>query len=358
MFCFICEDVQVPTLTSLVIHYKVIHLLGPYSTYSCKENNCSQSFQTLSSFKKHVLNKHINSFENNEVTQCNNKNNSQLNYDVHMHDIDVANNTFDEIPQIPSEKLFDFNESIQQFHLLAVQFCLNLHNNNNFCRSDVLNIKDNIEVKLIKPIVSLLKNIIKNEIKDPLILSKFCTVISAISDPFKFCQTEHSLNNWLATNDFISDKFQQFTINNEVHLINHNGEIIYDELSTKGILMPLKFQIQKYFEQNNNLDLALKRYNNLMNYSVSDENVTLSNFVQGSLWKEKILPFQNKLVLPFFMYIDDFEINNPLGSKSMCHSISAVYYSFPLNEHNSKLTHIFLAALIKSKDLKTFGNDL
>lgn len=58
------------------------------------------------------------------------------------------------------------------------------------------------------------------------------------------------------------------------------------------------------------------------------------------------------------MYIDDFEINNPLGSKSMCHAISAIYYSFPLNDQSSKLTNIFLAALIKSKDLKRYGNDL
>lgn len=58
------------------------------------------------------------------------------------------------------------------------------------------------------------------------------------------------------------------------------------------------------------------------------------------------------------MYIDDVEINNPLGSKSMCHSISAIYYSFPLNEQGSRLDNIFLAALNKSKDLKTFGNDL
>lgn len=63
----------------------------------------------------------------------------------------------------------------------------------------MLNIKDDIEVKLIKPITSLLKNMIKNEIKDPLVLSKFSTVISSISDPFKYCKTEHVLNNWLAT---------------------------------------------------------------------------------------------------------------------------------------------------------------
>lgn len=60
--------------------------------------------------------------------------------------------------------------------------------------------------------------------------------------------------------------------------------------------------------------------------------------------------------MPFFK--DDFEINNPLGSKCMCHSISAVYYSFSLNGLGSKLDHIFLATLIKSKDLKSFGNQL
>jgi len=356
MICFICEE-QIHTLASLVVHYKIIHILGPYSTYTCKENNCSQSFQTLSSFKKHVLIKHTDTLENNEIIQCSNSElNSHLNQNVNTHDLDMVNNTFDQTPQIPNENVFDFNESIKQFHWLAVQFCLNLHNNNNFCRSDVLNIKDDIEVKLIKPITSLLKNIIKNEIKDPLVLSKFSTVISSISDPFKYCKTEHVLNNWLATND-LSDKLQQVTINNEIQLVSHNGETMYDELSIKGISMPLKFQIKKYFEQNNNLDFAHKRYDNLINSSVSNENYNLSNFVQGSLWK-KILSFQNKLVMPFFIYIDDYEINNPLGSKSMCHSISAVYYSFPLIEQSSKLTHIFLAALLKSKDLKSFGNDL
>lgn len=68
MICFICEE-QIPTLASLVVHYKIIHILGPYSTYTCKENNCSQSFQTLSSFKKYVLIKHTDTLENNEIIQ-------------------------------------------------------------------------------------------------------------------------------------------------------------------------------------------------------------------------------------------------------------------------------------------------
>jgi len=38
---------------------------------------------------------------------------------------------------------------------------------------------------------------------------------------------------------------------------------------------------------------------------------------------------KNKIVIPYFMYIDDFEINNPLGSHASVHSVSAIYDGFP-----------------------------
>lgn len=57
------------------------------------------------------------------------------------------------------------------------------------------------------------------------------------------------------------------------------------------------------------------------------------------------------------MYIDDFEIYNLLGSHASVHSISAIYYSYPLI-NQSKLLNIHLAALIKAADVKDFGNDL
>lgn len=57
------------------------------------------------------------------------------------------------------------------------------------------------------------------------------------------------------------------------------------------------------------------------------------------------------------MFMDDFEINNPLGSHAIFQSIAAIYYNFPFSINNSKLSNIFLAALIKSTDIKQFGND-
>ncbi|XP_075157696.1 uncharacterized protein LOC142233175 [Haematobia irritans] len=61
-------------------------------------------------------------------------------------------------------------------------------------------------------------------------------------------------------------------------------------------------------------------------------------------------------LIPYFLYFDDFEVNNPLGSHTS--SILGVYYSFPSapNFLKYKLNNIFIAALYKSIDVKTFGN--
>ena len=91
---------------------------------------------------------------------------------------------------------------------------------------------------------------------------------------------------------------------------------------------------------------------------MKSNNENISNFVQGDLWRKKTSMYEGKIVFPFFLYIDDVEINNPLRSHANVQTISAIYYSFPLNEINSKLMNIFVAALIKSTDFKKFGNDL
>lgn len=116
--------------------------------------------------------------------------------------------------------------------------------------------------------------------------------------------------------------------------------------------MPLKLQFKNFFEHGDNFRNMKHRSD-----SLRADHSTLSNFVQGKLWKNKISQFEGKLVFPYFLYVDDVEINNPLSSHAGFQSISAIYYSFPLVENNSKLTKIFLAALIKATDIKEFGND-
>lgn len=65
------------------------------------------------------------------------------------------------------------------------------------------------------------------------------------------------------------------------------------------------------------------------------------------------------MLIPYILYVDDFEINNPLGSNSSKHSICNLYYSFPcLPMEESRLENIFYAAVTKSIDLKNYSNEI
>jgi len=70
------------------------------------------------------------------------------------------------------------------------------------------------------------------------------------------------------------------------------------------------------------------------------------------LWKHKISQHSDKIIIPYFLYFDDFEINNPLGSHSS--SILGVYYCFPSIPFYLRLNlqNIFIAALFNIKDVK------
>jgi len=128
--------------------------------------------------------------------------------------------------------------------------------------------------------VYTLKAIVKTEVKEPLSLSKFNQIITAISNPFQYCSSECNLLNWLSTNNLISE-VQQFTINNDICLIKHMGESIHDEKKTKGALLPLKLQFKKYFEHGDNLKIQMNEIQKLQ--LNNDDNI--SNFIEGNLWR-------------------------------------------------------------------------
>ena len=58
------------------------------------------------------------------------------------------------------------------------------------------------------------------------------------------------------------------------------------------------------------------------------------------------------------MYIDDFEVCNPLGTSRKTHKLCAVYWglsNLPPGSHSS-LTSIYLAVLCKTDNVKSYGD--
>lgn len=85
---------------------------------------------------------------------------------------------------------------------------------------------------------------------------------------------------------------------------------------------------------------------------------SISNFVQSKLWQSKLESNSQKIVLPLFIYFDDFEINNALGSHAGNNKLGAVYASLAClpPEYSSLLENIFLVSLFKSDDTGEYIN--
>ncbi|KAF0706641.1 SAM domain-containing protein, partial [Aphis craccivora] len=119
--------------------------------------------------------------------------------------------------------------------------------------------------------------------------------------------------------------------------------------------IPMRHVLQNFFKLKNVLTDTLEYMNKCRLY-----NSVLMNFTQGSVWQEKLKSYQSQIVLPIFLFFDDYEIGNPLESHSGIHKLGAVYMSIPcLPPHRqSSLSNIFLALLFHSSDRQKFGNNV
>lgn len=92
---------------------------------------------------------------------------------------------------------------------------------------------------------------------------------------------------------------------------------------------------------------------------LAKETSIVSNIMQGDLWSKK---YSNgdKTVFPIFLYFDDFETRNPLGSHAGEEKLGGVYVSLAcLPPHlTAKMENIFLSTIFRSKYLKQFGNEI
>ncbi|CAG5090363.1 Protein of unknown function [Cotesia congregata] len=64
----------------------------------------------------------------------------------------------------------------------------------------------------------------------------------------------------------------------------------------------------------------------------------------STLWKKQRSLFTEKIVFPLFLFFDEFETNNPLGSHKGINKCGAVYINLPNipPQYKSKLENIFL----------------
>ncbi|KAI8116607.1 hypothetical protein CVS40_11351 [Lucilia cuprina] len=344
MKCFICKKIF-SSVENLIVHLKIYHSLSSHRTFQCCEESCSQLFSNIHNFKRHLKTKHLQDFNNYAIeTNFGLKTSVQSDRRVSVFKDNKIDS--DQLFSGTSNNITSFSKDL--FLADAANFSVSLHNNNNFTKKNVEDVQKLVTNTILGPVATYL-SCVTSHISNLEAKAHLENFICYISDPFAVCKTDYLMNKWLKNNCFMEDCVQ-FSIDESVRPVIHNGNAVYDDVNTKGILLPIQFQFKKYFEKS---DVLQKTLNKIQ--LCEEEQSGYSNFIQGNLWQKKVATYESgEICIPYFLYFDDFEINNPLGTH--CQPICGIYYSFPLSDC-SELDHIFVAGFVKSQDIKKIGNE-
>ncbi|XP_058839220.1 uncharacterized protein LOC131694748 [Topomyia yanbarensis] len=350
--CFVegCDEYAEDT-TVYITHIKAHNLSKPLKL-RCTYQDCTQKMSNLYKFHRHIIT-HVRSVDTHSNTEIN-YNRSVDNIAKHKRTTPLANSIEESTDCEPSTGGRDQSyicESLLAIDRLAVNFSLDLHRKRNLTRKDVVDIQN-----AVTTINSYLQNIIKTSTPlfasvDPDQTFLYETFVNKISTLFDFIGTEHKLFRYLEQADLFKIP-KVYTIHN--NKINLAVDLELESLGNQShlVLMDLEFQIRKYFE---NGQVYEKTIRNMRLLTTSVKN---SNFINGSVYRKVQEKDPGRLLIPLFLYGDEFEVNDPLSSHNKRHSLFAMYYSFPTipERYAAKLSNIFVAGVIRKIDFS--GHDI
>lgn len=354
MECFLCSE-YFQQVESYIRHLTINHILKYYDTFRC--THCENVFTNKNSFKRHLIKVHSSLFDivNKEPECCYTCENVVLSAKGNFAESNVnepSSSVGISVKDKVTINLHNNNENIlskiQELTENNLKFNAGLYSNNNFCRKDAENIHDSISTNLILPLLNIFK-CFANKL-DLCLNNELCEIIDKCTNVLNSPKSEHMFVKELKKRDLIDD-LNLMVIEDSAELKHKKGSLAFIEKKIFITSISLAHSFKKFLEKNDLFLHILQNMNELSN------STTFTNIVQGDLWKNKCEMYPDKLLIPYFLYSDDIEVNNPLGSHSTAHSVTNFYYSFPtLPCGDTKLEHIFLAASILSKYLKQYGN--
>lgn len=259
-------------------------------------------------------------------------------------DVEPYQSTADNIAKTRVENI------VEMLSKTTLEFKSNLHSKLNFSRKDVQVIQSAVCKQITSKISAALNDIILPKIKeedDTLMLGK---VLQLCSNPFDNFESEYMYFKHLKENNLYAES-TDFVINDEATAVLRAGVPYIEEVKLTGTLLPFSFIVKKFFELPNVLKMTLE---NMKELELS--NVEIKNFINGKVWKDKVKKYPNQILIPYFVYFDDFEINDPLNPHSC--GIGAALINFPTipSEFLSMLENIFPVLFVKS-EYKKYGNN-
>lgn len=167
-------------------------------------------------------------------------------------------------------------------------------------------------------------------------------------------------SKWRCMQQFKNSEFyfapRQFKIGEIGDDKNINNSIKWTKKACYGQIISLRAVLKNFLELPN----VFKTIMNFMQTEsarIESQGDIHSSLFQGTLWKNISGAFQEKIVIPLYLYYDDFEINNPLSTSAGIYKVGGLYCSIAAlpPQFASTTTNVFLAQLIHNSDYKEFG---
>lgn len=341
--CSAC-NLKYPTFKHLNDHFKINHRNNELELYcpfeSCvRQKYCKRSFQRH--LKTHFTKEKFSFFQQNQSIKPNtniatNDKMQLIEPDNILPRIELSEERLENDCSIPtiSTKLSDLLKNIKAN---IFKTGLNIYSHPLLPMSAAEDILKNIEEHLIIPFTDIISEI---EPKSQNLLQEITREVSAINTEYKFIKTLERRNLYSTPSYEVLNEYFSETVK--------KGKTVMGLVQERCIVMDIEFQIKTFLETPGILDL-MKKY--------TDEQINCSNiesYISGEHWAKKAK--HNTFAIE--MFTDEFEVNDPLGSKTGVNSLAGYYYSFPnLPPYlNTRLKNIFVALIVESKLLKEQSN--
>lgn len=362
-------------------HMKQHHVSQINLECQCPYENCGSKFSKVYGYKKHALSYHEQDNGSEDTSVVENESKSSVdkqNHAIHFDPNSDRINIVDDVIDI-SNSFINFNER-SSINLNAIDSSLlpkntnsnlQLHNPVNF-ETEVANRAACLVTDLYKHSTlpqSLIHDIIKSmqQFYNSFVLAELVKklendgnvddllkMINVLKNAFTNFKTPHMTVKYLKKTSYYLEPIQ---INLEAYLAPRRiKKTIKTVTKFRSMqIIPMYDTLKRFLELPGVFISILEHIKNVKNNST-----LITSIFQGSVWKENERNFDDKLVLPLLVYCDEFEINNPLGTRAGLKKLGAIYYTIPCIPFifSSKLENIFLFQLYYNHDYSVLGNSI
>lgn len=354
VICFICKDLV--QLKSLRNHFNFKHTGYELEQYKCCEGNCKRSFQIFSSYKRHLQKCHVSEAEYLPLNLVQNNDPNALK----LQPLDVAvqqnNEIIDQLSH-PSGSSCNLIPAANSIDYVLSTFIASLYANTLLPRSAVQKIVEGLDECLISliPVVEQCVNKVlveqSDNVSSSVLKSLSNELETSISTSLNSFNTERKrLNYYQKQGSYV--KPESIVVGQRVDRVRNQGITRLQPKECHVQFIPLREVLKRFFSLDHILPEMLEYMNSLKN------KLEKENFIQGSYWKKRTNYHGDKIVIPLFLFFDDYETGNVLGSHAGVHKLGAVYISIACLPpwRAAALSNIFLLQLFHSSDRVAFGN--